>query len=149
MAARKGRSVKILLDGVVVAGVRTRSITIDNLAIDVTTDESNGFRELIDASGERDIKASVEGLTKDNDLLNAAAAGAALIRYYDIQLYPDFTLSGDFRISNIQLGTEYNDAVAFTAQLDGTGIFYRFGPDQHMVWESDSLFWQSRRMVWA
>jgi predicted secreted protein len=149
MAARKGRKVRILLNGVPIAGVRTRSLTIDNAPVDVTTDESGGFRELISKSGERDIRASVEGLTKDTDLLDAATAGAAIIRYYDIELYPGFTLGGDFRISNIQLGTEYNDAVAFTAQLDGTGIFYRFGPDQFMAWEADSLFWETRRMVWA
>lgn len=149
MASRVGRKVTIKLDGAVVAGVRTRNLTIDNAPIDVTTSDSNGFRELMDKSAERDVKASVEGLTKDSAILEAAAAGSALIRYYDIELYPGFTLSGDFRISNIQIGTEYNDAVAFTASLDGTGIFYRWGADQTMFWEGDAMQWQARRMVWA
>jgi predicted secreted protein len=149
MTGRLGRFVTIRLNGVVVAGVRTRTLNIDSAPIDVTTDDSDGFRELLEVSGERDVKASIEGLTKDSDILEAAAAGSALIRYYDIELWPDVTLGGDFRISNISIGSEYNDAVAFTATIDGTGIFYRYGPDQFMLWEADSLFWESRRMVFA
>lgn len=144
MAARKGRKVRILLNGVPIAAVRTRNLTIDNAPIDVTTSDSGGFREILEKSGERDVRATVEGLTKDTDLLEAASAGAAIIRYYDIELYPNFTLGGDFRISSIQLETEYNDAVAFTAELDGTGI----GPDQFMTWEALPMFWEARRMVW-
>jgi predicted secreted protein len=149
MASRVGRNVKIYLNDVLVAGVRTRALSIDNAPIDVTTADSAGFRELLDISGERDVKGSIEGLTKDTDILEAAAAGSALIRFYDIELYPNFTLSGDFRISNIVIGAEYNDAVAFTADLDGTGSFFSYGVGTQMVWQALMMKWQISRMLWA
>jgi TP901-1 family phage major tail protein len=144
-----GRTVTIKLNGAIIAGVRTRTITIDQSAIDVTTSDSDGFRELLGVSGERDVSVSVEGLTKDTDILTAATDGNALIRYYDIAIYPGITLSGDFKISNIALGPEYNDAVAFSAELNGTGVFVAWEPDQQMAWSTDLLIWQAQEIVWA
>jgi len=111
--------------GTLIAGVRTKSVTINNEPIDITTDDSAGFRELLDVSGERHLDISVEGLTQDNTLLGIAVAGSALIDEFSIVFpgTPNVVVRGDFRINNFQLGAEYADAVTFTAELQSTGAF--------------------------
>ena len=156
MAIRKGRQLRILLNGSVIAGVRTRNFQVDNSLIDVTTDDSQGFQEYLAntstgrvTQAHRSIGATIEGLTKDPDIIDSAVSGDALLREFEIEIYPDFVLIGHFIISGIQVGGDYNDAVAFTAELDGTGQFFRVGQNQFIVWEEDPLFWGSRRMAWA
>lgn len=111
--------------GVLIAGARTKSVTINNEPIDVTTDDSDGFRELLAESAERHLDISIEGLTKDDVLLQLAVAGSALIDEFSIVFpdSPDVVIRGDFRVNNVQLGAEYNDAVTFTAELQSTGPF--------------------------
>jgi len=111
--------------GTLIAGVRTKSVTINNEPIDITTDDSAGFRELLDVSGERHLDISVEGLTQDNTLLGIAVAGSALIDEFSIVFpgTPNVVVRGDFRINNFKLGAEYADAVTFTAELQSTGAF--------------------------
>ena len=123
MAAKVGRTFRVLRGDAVIAGVRTRSFTINNGNVDVTDDGSNGFRELLELSGERDISASIEGITKDAQLIEAGVNGNALIQRLDLETYPGIIITGDFRMNNIQIGAEYNDASAFTAEMQGTGFF--------------------------
>lgn len=128
MSGFVGRDVEVrkgTTTGVLVAGVRTKSVTINNEPIDVTTDDSAGFRELLETSAERHFDLSVEGLTKNTDLLELAVAGTALIDEFSIVFpgTPDVVVRGDFRINNFQMGAEYNDAVTFTAELQSTGSF--------------------------
>lgn len=128
MSGFVGRDVEVrkgTTTGVLVAGVRTKSVTINNEPIDVTTDDSAGFRELLETSSERHFDLSVEGLTKNTDLLELAVAGTALIDEFSIVFpgTPNVVVRGDFRINNFQMGAEYNDAVTFTAELQSTGSF--------------------------
>jgi TP901-1 family phage major tail protein len=111
--------------GVLIAGVRTKSVTINNEPIDITTDDSAGFRELLDVSGERHLDISVEGLTQNNTLLGIAVGGTSLIDEFSIVFpgTPNVVVRGDFRINNLQFGAEYADAVTFTAELQSTGSF--------------------------
>jgi TP901-1 family phage major tail protein len=111
--------------GTVIAGARTKSVTINNEPIDITTDDSDGFRELLEESAERHLDISVEGLTKDTVLLELAVTGASLIDEFSI-VFPDtpnVVIRGDFRVNNVSIGAEYNDAVTFTAELQSTGAF--------------------------
>lgn len=111
--------------GVLIAGARTKNVTINNEPIDITTDDSDGFRELLAESAERHLDISIEGLTKDDVLLQLAVAGSALIDEFSIVFpgSPNVVIRGDFRVNNVQLGAEYNDAVTFTAELQSTGPF--------------------------
>ena len=125
MAGFVGRQVIVKRDGTVIAGARTKSVTINNEPIDVTTDDSAGFRELLEVSGERHFDMTVEGVTKDSVLLSLVVAGTSLIDTFTLEFpgSPATTISGDFRMNNFQLGAEYNDAVTFTLELQSTGPF--------------------------
>lgn len=113
--------------GTVIAGVRTRSITIDSSAIDVTTDDDSALRTLLEEPGQKQIDISVEGLLKDDTLLDKIINGA-FIQELTIKLPFPFTTTqgkivGSFRFNNFEQTGEYTDAIAFTATLQSTGAF--------------------------
>jgi predicted secreted protein len=66
MAALVGRKVTFTptSGGVPVIGVRTKTITLNNEAIDITSDDDNGFRTLLnDDPAERSIDFTAEGIS--------------------------------------------------------------------------------------
>lgn len=108
--------------GTVIAGVRTRSFTVDASPIDVTTDDEAATRTLLEESGQEQIDASVEGLLKDDTLLAQILNGTLYIQELTIKFPFAFTttqatLVGDFRFNNFEIGAEYQDAVSFSAAM--------------------------------
>lgn len=118
-----GRQLTISRNGTVIAGVRTKSFTVNGAPVDITTDDDEGYRTLLAESGEQQIDASVEGLLKNDTLLSAMVAGTALIEDGVITLPSGATITGDFRLNSMEVGGEYKDAVTFTAELQSTGEF--------------------------
>lgn len=123
MAKAVGRTLIVRKDSTVIASLRTKTISINNEPIDVSDDDSSGFRELLEASGQRQIDASVEGLLSNDTLITAAATGTALIDACEIELPSGAIIAGNFRLNSIELGAPYNDAVTFSGELHSTGAF--------------------------
>ena len=111
--------------GAPVTGMRTKSITINNEPIDITTDDDSGFRTLLaDDPAQRSISMSVEGITKDDELIKLATAGGSnLISKYTMTFPGLGSITGDFFIGTIELGAPYNEAVTFTATIESSGEF--------------------------
>jgi len=114
--------------GTVIAGVRTRGLTIDSAAIDVTTDDDAGFRSLLEKAGMQSMDISVEGILKDDTLLTKIINGSTFIQELTIKLPFSFsstqgTIVGDFRFNNFEMSGEYQGAVTFSATLQSTGTF--------------------------
>lgn len=111
--------------GAPVTGMRTKSITINNEPIDITTDDDSGFRTLLaDDPAQRSISMSVEGITKDDELIKLATAGGSnLISEYTMTFPGLGSITGDFFIGTIELGAPYNEAVTFTATIESSGEF--------------------------
>jgi TP901-1 family phage major tail protein len=123
MASEIGRKLVVKRDGTTVAGVRTKSVTINNEAVDITTDDDTGYRTLLEESGQKQIDMSVEGLTKDDTLIEKATSGTSLIENYTIELPSGATITGSFRFNNLEVGAEYNEAITFTSEFQSTGSF--------------------------
>lgn len=124
MAAAKGRLLQILKNGVSIAGVRTKGVAINGEPIDITSDDDGGYRTMLDDPGTMSLDLSIEGVTKDDTLLAAIAAGANL-KLTDITInYPDgATMAGDFFLNSLEESGPYNEAVTFTASLQSSGAF--------------------------
>lgn len=122
MAAESGRNLVINKNATAIAGVRAKTITTGNEAIDISTDDELGWRTLLTNPGQRTFDISIEGVTKDT-VLRAAAFGANLL-LTDITVdFPDgATLSGDFYFNNYEESGNYNDAVTFSASLQSSGV---------------------------
>lgn len=121
MAAAVGRTLTLTYGGAVIAGARTKTITINGTPVDITSDDDSGYRTLLEASGEKQIDMSIEGLAKDDVLVEALANNGTLIAEVVLTLPSGATITGDFRLNSVELGAPYNDAVTFTAELQSTG----------------------------
>lgn len=109
--------------GVVVTGMRTKSITLNNEPIDITSDDDEGWRRYLDEDpAERSIEMSVDGVTKDVGLMRLAALGGdQLISEYTLTFPGLASFTGDFHIGTLELGAEYNNAVTFSCTITSSG----------------------------
>jgi TP901-1 family phage major tail protein len=130
-AAKIGRELLIKKAGTVLAGVRTKSFSFAGEPVDVTTDDDTGFRTLLAESGQEAIDISVEGLTKDL-VLRQAALGSGSLMLTDVTLeFPKTgtqavsgdTISGNFFLSSLEESGTYNDAMTFSASLQSSGAW--------------------------
>lgn len=124
MAAAKGRELLVKRGSVVIAGVRTKGVSINNEPIDITSDDDAGYRTLLSTAGTMSVDLSVEGITKDDDLRAVAAAGTGLM-LTDVTIeYPDgAVLAGNFYLASVEETGTYNEAVTFSASLQSSGAF--------------------------
>lgn len=127
MSALVGRKVTFTPTngGAAVIGLRTKSINLNNEAIDITTDDDEGFRTLLNEDpAERSIDFSAEGILKDDALVELAAAGGSmLISEYEMDIPGIGKFTGDFYFGSIEIGAEYNEAVTFSAEIQSSGEF--------------------------
>jgi predicted secreted protein len=124
MAAASGRELKILKNNVVIAGVRTKTVAIAGAPVDVTTDDDLGFRTMLDEAGTYTIDLSVEGVTKDQALLDIiGAAGSYMLTDITVEFPDGANISGDFFLASFEQSGEYADAVTFSASLQSSGAW--------------------------
>ena len=128
MAAGAGRNMTILEGGVRIAGLRTKSFTIDNTPIDITTDDDSGIRALLlNAAGTaiepstRSINATFDGVTQDDGLTKAIVKNEGTVRDFDLLLSSGALISGKFALVNMALTGETADAQTFSGELQSTG----------------------------
>jgi len=120
-----GRDFLIKKASTVLASVRAKTVTINGEPIDITTDNSAGYRTLLGEAATRSIDMSVEGLT-DDDTLRAiilGAGGSLLLTDVTVD-YPDgASLGGDFFLNSMEESGQHTDAVGFSASLQSSGTW--------------------------
>ena len=120
-----GRRMKILFDGAVIAAVQTRELKLNRESVDVTNDDSDGFRVLLDEPGVKSVDVSIEGVaTIDN--YNQLLEKWNGTTYEDVTIeHPNGTVTAaadGFLLSGLTLGGAHNEHVAFSAELQSSGI---------------------------
>lgn len=121
MAASIGRSYVVKKAGTALAGVRTKSLSINHEPVDVTTDDEAGFRTLLGDVGESSFELSVDGVTKDGTLFDAATSSATKL-LTDVTIeHPSGTISGDVFLASYEETGAYNDAITFSATFQSSG----------------------------
>lgn len=111
-------------DGPPLTALRTKGVTINNEPVDITSDDDNGFRRLLDEPGVRSIDIACEGVTKDGNLL-AIAAGTqgAVIKEYVLDIPGIGQITGDFYIGSLELQNATPEAATFSCTLQSSGEF--------------------------
>lgn len=107
-----------------VAGLRTRSIAINAESVDVTNADSTGsWRELLDGCGVKSAVISGNGVFADDtgaeEVREALMAGS--IRDAKIEIPGYGTFEGDFKVSQMELGADYNREVTVSMTLESAG----------------------------
>lgn len=108
---------------VLLAGGRSKSLTLNGTPIDVTSDDDTGFRTLLESdAGLVSLDMSFEGITKDASLINALVAGN-FVDDYEIEIQGVVVFSGRFFVASVAITAPYQEAVTFTAEFQSTGAF--------------------------
>ena len=123
MAAFVGRTVVVEVAGAAVAGARTKSFTIGNEPVDITSDDDSGFRTMLSVAGTKTLDMSIEGVTKDGALIALASGSSGLIEDVEITFPGIGTIAGDFFVASVELGAAYNEASTFSASLQSSGAY--------------------------
>ncbi len=129
MAAQRGKDMLLKMRDdtsafVSVAGLRSRRITFDAEAVDITHAESIGrWRELLSGAGIKKATVTGAGVFKDTatDLLTRQTFFDGTIRDWRI-IIPDFgTIEGAFQISGLEYRAEHQGEVTFEMTLESAG----------------------------
>jgi len=120
MAELLGRDFILTKGSVAIAGCRTKSFTVNNAPVDITSDDSAGVRELLDAPGEKTVEISFSGVATDTTIVTAVMSTTDVVDAYSLA-WGGSTLSGNFFLASVAMTGEYNGAVTFEATLQSAG----------------------------
>ncbi len=121
-----GRDIKFYKGDIATGTVivcRTKSLTIGNESIDVTSDNDDGFRTLMAEAAQKQIDMSVEGVIRQDDFLLDVLDpnSASVLEAYTINIPFIGEVTGNFRFSNIEVGAPYNDSATFSSTVESSG----------------------------
>lgn len=123
MAANLGRNLLLKTSTTVIAGVRTKGVSVNKEPVDVTTDDDSGYRTLLSEAGQVSLDLSLDGITKDDEL-RASILGGTTMTLADVTLeYPngDVLSFTEVMLTSLEESGAYNDAITFTATLQSSG----------------------------
>ena len=136
MAAAASRDLIIKKNAVRWLGITSKGVSIAKEAIDITSDEDNGYRTLLDDVGSKTLDISFSGVTKDTTI-------RTLINTDGSQLYTDITvefppvgaqttgdtISGSFFLNSVsETGGDSNGTISFDGALQSSGCLLYTSP---------------------
>lgn len=129
MAGAASRDIIISKGATRIAGVTSKSIALAKEPIDITSDEDNGYRTLLDVAGTKTLDISFSGVFKDGVILGIAGAEVTqLLTDIDIELAPvgaettGATFTGDFYLNGYTVtGGGSDGAIEFDGTLQSSG----------------------------
>tara|TARA_R110000744_G_scaffold108999_1_gene206211 strand:- start:149 stop:562 length:414 start_codon:yes stop_codon:yes gene_type:complete len=129
MAAAASRDLIIKKNSIRWLGITSKGVSISKEAIDITSDEDDGFRTLLAEVGSKTLDISFSGVTKDTVI-------RTLINTNGSQLYTDITvefppvgaqssgdtISGSFFLNSLsETGGDSNGTISFDGALQSSG----------------------------
>lgn len=130
MSAQRGKDLLLKVDAdgngtyATVAGLRSRAISFNTEAVDITHSESAGrWRELLSGAGAKSARVTGTGIFKDaaSDEIVRGYVFAGTICNWQI-VVPDFgVVTGPFQITSFELSGRHDGEVTFDISLDSAG----------------------------
>lgn len=129
MTANAGRKIALTWGGAAVPGVREKAVALNGEPIDITSDDSLGWRELLSTDvAENQVTISISGVTKSFALKQDWFKGDRM-QVVTIT-YPDGgVLTGNFFLATYTDTGPYNDATTFEAELQSSGVIAFSAPN--------------------
>ncbi len=128
MAAHKGRDVLLKIsDGTspgtftTVGGIRSRTITVNNETVDITTSDEAPWRALLGDAGLRSVSLSGSGVYVDDAAIQSVedlAYNGATQEFQVAFADTNDTLQGVFQVTSFERGAEHVDAGSFSITLE-------------------------------
>lgn len=106
-----------------VAGLRTTQMSINGDAVNVTSKDSGGWRELLSGAGVRSVSASGAGLftgsAAEVRIKNNALGG--VIDDYELSFESGERVRGRFLVTRLDYAGDYNGERSYTMSLESSG----------------------------
>src|SRR5690625_3451652 len=102
---------------------RTNPLTGGSGSIGITQDCDGAFRNLMDEPASRFLDMAVEGILTQDDWLKQAldTSSNVFLNEYTLVIPGIGSITGDFFISDFELGAPHDDAVTFSATVQSSG----------------------------
>lgn len=106
-----------------VAGLRTTNLSINGEAVNVTTKDSGGWRELLSGAGVRSVSVGAAGIFTGSAAEARAQANAlaGTIDDYELVFESGAKLKGRFLITRLDHSGDYNGERSYTFSLESSG----------------------------
>jgi predicted secreted protein len=120
-----GRKIAFTWGGSAINGVREKGIALAGEPVDLTSDESNGWRTLLEVNapgdaGQNQVDVSISGVVKVDTLRAAWFGDRTKTATFT---YPNgASISGEFFLASYNETGSYNDATTFEASLQSSGV---------------------------
>ncbi len=122
MAGHSGRELVVKRNGSTIARVVSKGVQINGEAVNVTTDDDGKWRTLLEEAGEAGVDISVEGVyTSSADALIADVVNGTAIRAGEVEFPSGATLTGSWRLNNVEISGETAGRAEFSASLQSSG----------------------------
>ena len=106
-----------------VAGLRTTQLSVNGEAVNVTTKDSSGWRDLLSGAGTRSVSVAGSGIftgsAAEARLKTNALAG--LLDDYELSFESGERMRGRFLVTRLDYSGDYNGERAYTLALESSG----------------------------
>ena len=106
-----------------VAGMRTTQMSVNGEAVNVTSKDSGGWRELLSGAGVRSISVAASGIftgsAAESRLRSNAVAG--LIDDYELSFESGDRMRGRFLVTRLDYAGDYNGERTYALSLESSG----------------------------
>ena len=106
-----------------VAGLRTTQLSVNGEAVNVTSKDSAGWRELLSGAGVRSVSVSGAGIftgsAAEVRIRNNALAG--IIDDYELSFESGERMRGRFLVTRLDYAGDYNGERSYTMSLESSG----------------------------
>lgn len=121
-----GRDIDFTIGGATIAGLVSKSLSINASAVDTSDDVSNGWAEYLATPGRRDVTIGLSLKVKNLDLVQSIIDNTSQI-YATLLTFPDgtltnSTLAGDAFLTDLSLSGEHEDLTTIDINLTYSGV---------------------------
>ena len=106
-----------------VAGLRTTQLSVNGEAVNVTSKDSGGWRELLSGAGVRSVSVAGSGIftgsTAEAQLRGLALGGA--LADYELSFESGERMRGRFLVSRLEYAGDFNGERSYTLALESSG----------------------------
>jgi TP901-1 family phage major tail protein len=129
MAAHVGRTITVYWGAEspqpAVAGIQEKTVSLSGEAVDITNDDSDGWRQLLDAAQINTVEISCSGVAIDDTLRADWFAGASAadrrMQPATFQYADGGTIAGTFYLQEYSETGPHDDAITFEATFASNG----------------------------
>ena len=107
-----------------VAGLRTTQLSVNGEAVNVTTKDSGGWRELLSGAGTRSVSVAGSGIFTGSaaEARVKTSALAGLLDDYELSFESGERMRGRFLVTRLDYAGDYNGERTYTLALESSGV---------------------------